>query len=229
MAVTTIRPWKVFNLLDSTPDSRIASLFMPHRDSVMLSLETLIIATLVKYINPKRCFEFGTFRGDTTLTLAANLPVGGKVYTLDLPTDDLDEVSFDPFDKQMAQTATAEIPKFIGSSFENRIKRILMDSMKFEVISPFLDIDFVLVDGNHALPYVERDSSNAFKMLASSGCVVWHDYGELAVEMAERSGADKQNYIDITNFVNKLSEENPVWHVEDTRLAFSTTRDIFPE
>src|SRR3989304_3784964 len=45
--------------------------------------ELLALVFLVKRLRPRHVFEFGTFRGTTALTIAANAPSGATVWTLD--------------------------------------------------------------------------------------------------------------------------------------------------
>lgn len=47
------------------------------------------LCQLVRLLSARRILEFGTFTGRTTYNLALNMPVDGRIYTMDIgrPTD----------------------------------------------------------------------------------------------------------------------------------------------
>lgn len=129
--------------------------------------ELAAINSLVVKHAPGRAFEIGTFDGRTTLNLAANMPPGGRVFTLDLPPD--------------ARPNQPPAGKFFhGSKYEERIVQLFGDSVTYD-FSPYDNgIDFVFVDAGHAYENVIRDSKAAFLMLGERpGAIVWHDYARI--------------------------------------------------
>lgn len=218
MPAIPIRPWKIFELVTGGADDRIGSVPLPHRHSVMLSLETLVIVALVRHFKPRRSFEFGTFRGETTIAIAANLPEDGTIFTLDLAPEDLPHVPLGEFDAGLARTALADPPKYVGTSLAPKVHEVRCDSMKLDE-SAYSDMDFILVDGNHDLPFVKSDTKKSLAMLASRGCIVWHDYGPLAESMAVRVNTSPEPFAGITRYLDQLELDRPIYHVQDTRLA----------
>lgn len=223
MSTKSIRPWQVFDLLKGKGKERLASVYLPHRHSLISSLETMIIVSIVKYMKPKKCFEFGTFRGETSMSIAANLAPNAVLYTLDLNKTIVSDITFSDLDKRLAEIAISETPRFIGTSLEKNIKRIYSDSKKFEVKEPYTDMDLVFVDGNHELSYVKSDTEKAFQMLSPNGCIIWHDYGPVSILLEKNKGENIQQFIELKDYIDHLGEKIPIFYVEDTRLALYST------
>lgn len=224
MPTKNIRPWQVFDLLKEKQEGRLVSAYLPHRKSLISSLETMIIVSIVKYLKPQKCFEFGTFLGETSMSIASNLPNNGLLYTLDLDNVAMSDVKFSDLDKRAAEIATSETPRFIGTNLEQKINRIYSDSKKFEVKEPFTNMELVFVDGNHELSYVKSDTEKAFQMLASGGCIIWHDYGPLSIIQEKNKGEDIEQFIELKNYIDELGKKLPIFYVEDTRLALYSKR-----
>lgn len=149
-------------------------------DGNVSALESLVIASLTAASAPARCFEFGTFDGRSTLTLAANCPSGSTIFTLDLPADRLESTGL-PLEH--ADRAYVDKPvvgaRLLGRPEASRVTQLLGDSATFDFDPYYGLIDLVFVDGAHAYDYVLSDSRHAVKMLPSSGggVILWHDYG----------------------------------------------------
>lgn len=142
-------------------------------------LEVMAIARLIRYHNPARLFEIGTFDGRTTLNMAANSAPNVQVYTLDLPASGLHSTAL-----QIASDDKAYIDKRIsGSRYQgkdcaNKITQFYGDSAAFDFSPFFGSIDFVFVDGSHSYEYAMNDSKQALKLLGKEkGVILWHDYG----------------------------------------------------
>ena len=203
-----IRPHQVFNLVN--PQERKFLMWLPTSGWAMTTLETSILVALFKFAKPRNVFEFGTFHGETTRILAANMgSPDGKVFTLDL--EKMDGVVFEGRDKILAEEAVASRRPFEDPEYAARINQLLGDSMLFDASKFAGQIHFVLVDGNHNVNYVKKDTQNAMLMLATneSACMVWHDYGN-------------PHHPDLTRYLNDLSYEIPLYHVEETMLVFYT-------
>ena len=111
--------------------------------------ETFVLCQIIKSSNSKIIFEIGTSKGQTTHNIEANLPDGGRVYTLDL-------------NQCLAGTG--------------RIMPLRGDSRSFD-FSPYHDkIDLMFIDGNHDYDYVLSDSENAFRCVKEGGFIIWHDF-----------------------------------------------------
>jgi predicted O-methyltransferase YrrM len=141
--------------------------------------ELITICRLVRHLQPKNLFEFGTFDGRTTLNLAANAAPGAKVYTLDLPKASVSS-SVAPIHRHEMQYADKPQSgaRFRGTDEEKRIVSLEGDSGSFDYAPYAGSMDFVFIDASHTFEYVINDSLEALKMLSpNGGTIVWHDYG----------------------------------------------------
>jgi len=179
------------------------------RDGNVSLLELLIIAQLVKRLEPKKLFEIGTFDGRSARVMAANSPEDALVYTLDLPMGEppvaLRESGGDR--KYIGRVKTGE--RFISTPEAKKIVQLRGDSATFD-FSPYQGaIDFTFIDGSHDYSYVLGDSRQAEKMRSYRGIIVWHDYSTswpgaiAALNHLFRSGGEWQNlrHILTTSFV----------------------------
>jgi predicted O-methyltransferase YrrM len=160
-----------------------------------------------------RALEIGTFDGNSTLVLAANLGDEGAVVTVDLPPD------FDPAKAPLAHSDAALnlTPRdqlgrqFRGHPLSRRIRQVYGDSAKLnwgDLGGPF---DLVFIDGCHSESYVRSDSENALRHLAPRGIIIWHDYGMIA-EVSTAVDRFVQEVVDLRAFA-----------LEGTRLAIGLT------
>ena len=165
------------DISDVAADQSVLDIREPQaKDGNVSELELIVLARLVRSVNPRTIFEFGTFDGRTTLNLAANST--GEVITLDLPADSVDKANgIDPHERQFVEKPVSGA-RYRGTSVESRIKQLYGDSGSFR-FEPFYDsVDFVFVDASHAYDYVINDSLHALRMLRGGrGTIVWHDYG----------------------------------------------------
>jgi hypothetical protein len=149
------------------------------RDGNMPHLELLAINSLVAYHRPKAIFEIGTFDGRTSLNMAANSPLEGVVYTVDLPVSGIDSTALplSPFDRAYVDKETPGA-RIAGQDCASKIIQLSGDSAAFD-FSPYLGkMNCVLVDGAHTYEYAMNDSEVARRLLAKNeGIILWHDYG----------------------------------------------------
>lgn len=148
-------------------------------DGNVSGYELLVIAQLVKARAAASVFEIGTFDGRTTLNLAANLVEDGRVYTLDLPPEDLNRTGLniasgdENFIKKDRSGA-----RFAGTPYAARITQLYGDSATFDFAPYEGKMDVVFVDGAHSYEYVRNDTRIALRLLKpSGGLILWHDYG----------------------------------------------------
>lgn len=141
-------------------------------------LELIVINKLVRLSNPVNLLEIGTFDGRTTLNLAANSPDNARVYTLDLPADQLDaaKLPLTRGEKRYIRKGTSG-SKYRGTDCERKIIQLYGDSAAFD-FSPYVDrMDFIFIDGSHSYEYVRNDSKICLNLLnKTKGVIVWHDY-----------------------------------------------------
>jgi predicted O-methyltransferase YrrM len=199
-----VRPHQVFHMVPA--DRRECVMRLPTAGALP-AVEAALLIALQKAVRPRMLFEFGTFRGDTTWMLAANLDdPDGSVYTLDLP--DLDGVTWAGADRLIAEQGMAQAPTFVGTACEDRIVRLRQDSMTFDAEPLRGRFQYVFVDGNHHEDYVRRDTQSALILLESArlSCLAWHDYGN-------------EHHPELTRYLDALSEHLPLVHIEETSLV----------
>lgn len=169
-----------------------------------------MLLKLMRCVNPSHLFEFGTYKGLTTRLLLENLPesdvASERIFTLDLP--DLEHVVFQGTDIEVASESIYCERKYLGSQRKHLVKQILQDSMTLDPDEYPRKFQFIFIDGNHELGYVRKDTENSLRMLADSrSCIVWHDYGN-------------PEFPELTQYLEDLSTQIPLHHIEDTMLAF---------
>lgn len=177
-------------------------------------VETQILATLVKYFQPKTVFEIGTYFGFTTLHFACNTPDNAVIYTMDLPVEgkmsgrDQGGIKASYDDVLVKQLSRSGVQNrfYKRSAYKEKIVEIYGDSLHFDFTPYHGKIDFIFIDGNHSYPYVKSDTENAFKMVSPNGVIVWHDYDYIV-------------HRDVFKYLNQLSGEKKIYSIPNTRLA----------
>lgn len=203
-----IRPHKLFNLVPSS--KRQTQVWLPGQYSPIM-LETVILLALVKLVDPKIIFEFGTYLGMQTYNFAANIKEGGKVYTIDLDEESFKNTRMDSKDILLAKRhfQMQSNLAFLGTPVEGKIHCLYGDSKKYNFHQFHGEVGFVYVDGGHDAQTVESDSKNAFNMLPGEGfsCIAWHDYLN-------------REHPEVTKFLDNLSRIHQLYHVEESKICF---------
>ena len=138
-----------------------------------LELEELVALLAVqKFTKAMRVIEVGTFDGNTTLNLAANVDAGGLVVTLDLPPEGSTTTDYAGTGKPAAFAAR----QYVGHPAEARIRQVYGDSAALDWSSFGGTFDLAFLDGDHSTRYVRSDTQKALGVLRPGGLVVWHDY-----------------------------------------------------
>jgi predicted O-methyltransferase YrrM len=186
--------------------------FRASRIGPSISLEEAgILCAIERYFKARTVLEIGTSDGGTTLALAANLEDGGTVTTLDLPPDfdiarDRSSLAFP--NERINVTSRIQLSRqFRSHPLSSRIHQVFGDSAKIDWNTLGGPFDLIFIDGCHTSAYVESDTANALRNLATPGVVVWHDYGL---------------YRDVSAAVDSVagsSEDLRVVAIRDTRLA----------
>lgn len=176
--------------------------------------EACHLAAVARLTKGGSALEIGTFDGNTTLLLAANLAGQGKIVTLDLPPD---------FEAGMQDTlAHSDVHlnltprdrlgrQFRDHTLASRITQVFGDSAEVDWTTLGGPFDLVFIDGCHSEIYVRSDTLNALKVLAPGGMILWHDYGMLP---------------EVSRAVDRIAAEESRLHVhalEGTRLAIGLT------
>jgi len=208
-------------LAEFLPASREVDVTLPRcldrkSDTSITPGEACCIGAVVRSTAARKILEIGTFDGNTTLVLAANVAAGGEVVTMDLPPD------FEDAQKDLLafpDVALNLTPRDqLGRQYRNHplsasIRQIYGDSAEVDwsrIGGPF---DLIFIDGCHSSDYVRSDSENALSQLSPGGTVIWHDYGMID---------------EVSDVVDAFVRENPrlkASAVEGTRLAIAVAAD----
>lgn len=163
------------------------------------------LLSIIKQTQAENIFEFGTFRGRTTLNIAVNLPDDAKIYTLDLPSDAVGSHSeFE--DLYMSDELRRELLVGIPKRTLNKIEIIQDNSMCLNFERFYNKMDIVFVDGGHTLDVIQSDSMNAIKMVRVGGYVIWDDYANSYCP-------------DVNTFINSFAENNTVYFDTEINLV----------
>lgn len=148
-------------------------------DCRMHPAELRALCALVRWRNPRIVFEIGTYRGGTTLMLAANSTA--TIYTLDLPPEGhVDYVAPQVNDPTLDVFPETPGACFRNTVYEDRIRQLYGNSRSFDFSPYHGKTDLVFVDGAHDYETVLNDSMHAFNLLVAGGTIVWHDYSDYA-------------------------------------------------
>lgn len=158
---------------------------------------------IARWVQPRRIFEFGTYRGVTTSHFAANLDA--EILTLDLSRELAGELAGYSFGEKELVLPENEIGSAYRSANHNgRIQQLFGDSQCFHFEPFHKTVDLVLIDACHLYDYVITDSQNAFQLLGERGAILWHDFG---------------NLLGVNRAVKHLALQHPIFHLEGTWLA----------
>jgi hypothetical protein len=158
---------------------------------------------LARWIQPRRIFEFGTYRGVTTSNLAANVDAG--IFTLDLSRESAGDLAeYSPSERELVLPEDEIGRAFRYGNSDGRIQQLFADSRSFNYQPFHKTMDLVLIDACHLYEYVISDSQNAFQLLGEKGAILWHDFG---------------NLLDVNHAVKYLSRRYQIFHLEGTWLA----------
>jgi predicted O-methyltransferase YrrM len=194
-------------LFPDAPAVDIQVLRAPDRTFGMsLTVEELAcVLVIAKVIRAKRVLEIGTWDGNTALNIATNIE--GTVTTVDLPKDQTNrESAIYPGTRLNLGDRNQLGRQFAGC---DRVQQVYGDSATLDWSTFGGPFDLIFIDGCHDKPYVESDTANAFKVLAEDGVILWHDYGMLPA---------------VSEVVDALAGDHPVWAIEGTRLAVQIRR-----
>jgi predicted O-methyltransferase YrrM len=170
--------------------------------------EVFILCSIMKHCKAKNVLEIGTFDGNTTLNLALNLPMDGKVTTVDLPQDwdgslelQIPEIYKNVTERSGVGRQYHEYPEL-----EGKIKQVFGDSAKLDWNTLNTPFDMIFLDGCHHYEYVKKDTENALKHLKKGGVLLWHDYGMIE---------------DVSRVVDTYIGKLPIYAIRGTRIALA--------
>jgi len=136
--------------------------------------DLLALCTLVRRRRPAKLFEFGTFRGLTTLQLALNTDDTARIFTLDIPPENRSSLTEGGWDATVSDAVVGEL--YRSSPYAAKVTQILCDSRKFDPEPYAGQMDFIFIDASHEFDFVRNDTEKALRMAAKGGIIAWHDY-----------------------------------------------------
>ncbi len=126
----------------------------------------LLLTAITKKLNQPKCFEIGTWRGESALSMSK---YASEVTTLNLSKDELKKLGF-----------SQDYINLQGILCENvnNIKQIWGNTFNFDFTPHIGKYDLVFVDGDHKYKSVVNDTKIASKLIKDKkSIIVWHDYG----------------------------------------------------
>jgi predicted O-methyltransferase YrrM len=154
--------------------------------------DMVYVCGMASAVNARKIFEFGTYRGQTTCSLAL-VCKDAHIFTLNLAP-------------QHDQRYAPYIGMYIAISPDrDRITQIYHDSRTFDTTPYRESMDYIFIDGDHSYEGVKNDTEKALQLLKPGGVIVWHDYA------AKSPG--------VLNYLAEFSQERPLFWLRKTCLA----------
>jgi len=172
------------------------------------------LCLICQILKPRVVFEIGTLTGYSAFHFGLNTSPDARVYTLDLPKNEIVdpqmEITF--MDRDLtAIHAETERYAFDDSAVASKITRLFGDSATFD-FSPYHDaVDLFFIDGAHSYDYVRSDTLNALKCCHPGSVIAWHDFG--------RVGGNG-----VSRWIVEFSKEHDVYTPPSGSLAFMVVK-----
>ncbi|MET0183009.1 MAG: class I SAM-dependent methyltransferase [Caulobacterales bacterium] len=223
----SIRPKIIFGMIEAAfPNENVPfhSIMPPTDIGGLTLLEGALIASLVRLRGAQNIFEFGTYKGATSVLLAMNSTPNARITTLDIDPAEVSamharnaagkaSVDNDHYLRGVRANEGAPYIMQADQALRDKIRPLLHDSLTLDLDAFGFRraFDLIFIDGGHDYATVKSDSEKAFEMADEDAVIIWHDYGS-------------PTHTDVTAYVNKLAETHPVTHVEASMLAISWSK-----
>jgi predicted O-methyltransferase YrrM len=191
----------------------------PDQMPMLLPYEQLVMAALVRHLQPGLLLEFGTAAGQTTFALAANSPLNARVYTVDLITEEQDDYT------RRCMLGQPQLGHcFIHSPDGDKVS-LLLRKRGEALPSPIQTLagrfGLIHVDGDHSYTGVKADTAEALAMSTPDGVIVWHDFYSMPDYVA-----DPPEKRGVYPFLNQLQNrgELVLRHIIGTFLVVGSRR-----
>lgn len=157
--------------------------------------ETSILIELVGSVSPRVMIEFGCNTGITAKRVLESVPTLERYIGIDVEPDHVPTLS----------CQIGEVPEMAGAYAADDDRFFLLSSPTLDLSAEHLEpCDAAFIDGDHSEAGVTHDSLLARRLVRPGGIIVWHDYGNPAVE--------------VTGVLERLGW--PIKSVENSWLAF---------
>jgi predicted O-methyltransferase YrrM len=162
--------------------------------------ETLILIALVRSVEPKVMIEFGCNAGRTARNVLDHIPSLEHYIGIDAPFSHMPTLAQQVSERVLCPGLFAyENPRFVLMIRERGSLDLTPQDLP--------PCDAAFIDADHSEQAVIHDSRLAFELVRPGGVIVWHDYGNQAVE--------------VTQALDQLCNEGwPIEHVEESWIAF---------
>jgi predicted O-methyltransferase YrrM len=125
---------------------------------------------LVRHLRPQNALEIGTHIGASTVHLAAALPSGGRLVTVDI--EDVNDETAKPW----LHHGAAASPAQFAAQLRLNVEFVTSDSLGFLSSCKSETFDLVFLDGDHAAATVYQEIPAACRTLRRGGVIVLHDF-----------------------------------------------------
>jgi predicted O-methyltransferase YrrM len=183
--------------------------FLGHWGNVSIE-ELCKICLIVKWLQPSRILELGTYNGMTTLQMALNAPVGCTTYTLDLPPEKAARIQLSKLDELVSKHFRSRFNTEVGGYFKLRkdvnVVQLWGDTSSFDYSVLGGQVDLIFVDAGHDYENAKKDTDTAFKLLSPRGVILWHNYADVCCP-------------DVTKCLAEYARKRNIRHLRNTLLA----------
>ena len=178
--------------LDQNKESIILKNLTKRKRGMSLEVDELLyILLVVKEVNPRRVLEIGTYDGNTTLNIAANISSDSKVVTIDLPPEGLEEESF----TGKKNPEKFHMRQYLDTEEADKVNQIYGDSAELDFSQLGGPFDLIFIDGDHSRFYALNDTRKSLSVLNPGGVILWHDYEMQSVSSVLDSSLDTEKNI----------------------------------
>jgi predicted O-methyltransferase YrrM len=160
--------------------------------------ETDILIDLINGVSPRAMMEFGCNYGRTAKMILEWVPSLERYIGIDVPRDYVPVLA----------CQRSEVPMMPGffARDDARFELMVLPGGTRDLATGEM-VDAIFIDGDHSAEGVLHDSLLARRMVRAGGLIVWHDYGNEAV--------------DVTEVLRQLAKDGwPLSEVCETWLAF---------
>ncbi len=213
-----IRPARLATLLEMLGCPEVPTVILPGPSAEFGEVGSQtgyhVLGAFACALQPGTILEFGTYLGVSAYAMALNAPATCRIFTVDLPDDTRGEArqELDSLDQRHVTASRYRVGEaFLRSPVRERITQLRADSLSFRAESVTKDVDLVYVDGGHSLQVITKDTENAFRVLSSTGTIVWDDYFHL--------------YPDVVKFLDDLADRHKLHSVAGTNYVVFSHRE----